>query len=308
MNGIVVNRLQPFEKSIELAGKQARYYDLFERINVDSTHSKPVVHFYGGNGFPVGVYEPLLTELSQQFDVISLAMQGYWFDLPESQVLTREQDADHLIEFLEKTQDKPVIGVGHSQGATATAMAAAKRPDLFSALYLIDPVTFTKKQSLVFNRIPRLFLLTKEPFKSTRVKPADWDSVEAYYDNLRQNRAFKRISDPNLKIFAQNSLVAKQNSVEGYSLLFTPKQELASYFATPYITPALKKLNKKKVPYYLILAKPSIFNSEKVRQSWKGVVPIQNRIVLSDYGHLLPIEAPKACAEVIFNFEQSRIK
>ena len=153
-----------------------------------------------------------------------------------------------------------------------------------------------------------MILQTQEPFKSTRVKQADWDSVDAYYQDLRQRRAFKRISDANLRIFAENSLVAKEKGESGFTLLFKPKQELASYYGTPYITPALKKLNKKKLPYYLILAKPSIFNSEKVRQSWKGVVSIQNRIVLSDYGHLLPIEAPKACAEVIVNFEHSRVK
>ena len=99
-------------------------------------------------------------------------MRGYWPDLPTEKIMTREQDADWLIEFLERTQTGPVIGIGHSQGATATAMAAAKRPDLFSALYLIDPVTFTRKQSLLFNRIPRLILQTQEPFlRAQKVKP-----------------------------------------------------------------------------------------------------------------------------------------
>lgn len=296
--------MQQYEHRITLSGKLARYYDFSD----SDTAQKPLLHFYGGNGFVTGVYQPLINELSQQFNVISLAMRGYWPDLPTDKVMTREQDADVLIEFLEQTQTGPVIGVGHSQGATATAMAAAKRPDLFSALYLVDPVTFTKKQTLLYNRIPRLVLLTQEPFKSTRKKQSDWDSVDEYYQDLRHNRAYKRISDDHLKIFAKNSLVLKQKEQSGFSLLFQPKQELASYFGTPYITPALKKLNKKEVPFYLILAKPSIFNSNKVRESWKGLVPIQNRIVLSDYGHLLPLEAPKACAEVISNFEQSRIK
>lgn len=311
MNEAQVNTFQQYEKNILLGDKQARYYEFPDSESMQSASDKaekPAAHFYGGNGFVTGVYQPLISELSQQFKVTSLAMRGYWPDLPTEKIMTREQDADWLIEFLEQTQTGPIIGIGHSQGATATAMAAAKRPDLFSALYLIDPVTFTKKQSLLFNRIPRLALQTQEPFKSTKLKPADWSSVEAYYQSLRQNRAYKRISDEHLKTFAENSLIPKEDGESGFSLLFKPKQELASYFGTPYLTPALKKLNKKKLPYYLILAKPSIFNSYKVRQSWKDVVPLQNKIVLSDYGHLLPLEAPKACAEVIANFEQSRIK
>lgn len=315
MKGLQVNTFQQYEKNLLLDSKQARYYD-FSKLALDSEAvapasietNRPTAHFYGGNGFVIGVYQPLITELSQQFNMISLAMRGYWPELPTDKVMTREQDADLLIEFLERTQSQPVIGIGHSQGATATAMAAAKRPDLFTALYLIDPVTFTKKQTLLFNRIPRVILGTQEPFKSTRTKPTDWESVNAYYQHLRQNRAFKRVSDEHLMIFAQNSLVPKPEGGQGFRLLFSPKQELASYFGTPYVTPALKKLNKKKLPYYLILAKPSLFNSQKVRESWKSLVPLQNRIVLSDYGHLLPIEAPKACAEVITNFEHSRIK
>ena len=38
------------------------------------------------------------------------------------------------------TQTPPVIGMGHSLGAVATAIAAASYPELFKALILIDPV------------------------------------------------------------------------------------------------------------------------------------------------------------------------
>lgn len=295
-----------FEQHVDLNGHDARYYDfqaLADEKGMPAT-KKPILHFYGGNGFPVGVYQPLITELSRYFHVISLAMRGYWFDEPQDKVLTREQDADALIEFLEKTQSMPIIGIGHSQGATATAMAAAKRPDLFSALYFLDPVTFTKKQALLYSHVPKSILMTQEPFKSTQHKQADWSSIDAYYQHLRQNRAFRRISDAHLKIFAQNSLVPKANGE--YTLLFKPEQELASYFGTPYITPALKQLNKLNVRYALILAKPSMFNSDKVRQSWKNIVPREQITLLKDYGHLVPMEAPEHCAKAIFTFESER--
>ncbi len=297
--------MQTAERTLTLSGKQARYYDFsnLNDANVQPTETKPIAHFYGGNGFAVGVYEPLIRALSQHFQVISLAMQGYWHDLPTAKVLTRQQDADNLIAFLEQTQDGPVIGIGHSQGATATAMAAAKRPDLFSALYLLDPVTFTKAQKTIYGLIPRAIVMTQEPFKSTLVKQADWDSVDAYYQYLRQHRAFKRISDDHLKTFAQNSLV--QHQVGGFRLLFQPEQELASYFGTPYIDAALKTLNKTAVPYHIILGKPSVFNSEKVRQNWRHFVPSDSVTELADYGHLLPMEAPQTCADIILQQQQT---
>ncbi|MEN6670057.1 alpha/beta hydrolase [Psychrobacter sp. B38] len=198
--------------------------------------------------------------------------------------------------FWKKTQDKPVVGIGHSQGATATAIAAAKRPDLFSQLYLIEPVTFTKSQKLVMDWMPSRLKIGQEPFKSTLAKQAKWQSIDDYYAYLRAHRAFKRIGDDHLYVFAKNSLVQEG---EGYRLLFTPEKELASYFDTPFVNGALKTLNDIGFPYTIIMGKPSIFISHKVRKVWQNFVPTQNITELPDNGHLLPMEAPEQCADII---------
>lgn len=289
--------MQTFERTITLEGKKARYYDLSGLINNDENTKLPPAHFYGGNGFTAGVYLPLLTKLSERFTITSLAMRGYWHDLPTVKKLTREEDADILIDFLEKTQDKPIVGMGHSQGATATAIAAAKRPELFSELYLIEPVTFTKSQTQMMNSAPHEVKITQEPFKSTLAKQADWESIAAYYEYLRAHRAFKRIDDDNLALFAEHSLI--QNEQGQYSLLFAPEQELASYFDTPFVTDALEDLNALRLPYTIIVGKPSLFISEEVRKVWKHVVPADRLIEFSDNGHLLPMEIPEACAQAI---------
>ena len=289
--------MQTFERTNTLDDKQARYYDLSALGNKDKNKSRTAAHFYGGNGFTTGVYLPLLTKLSAHFAITSLAMRGYWHDLPTVKRLTREEDADILIDFLEKTQDKPVVGIGHSQGATATAIAAAKQPELFSQLYLIEPVTFTKSQTLMMNSAPNELKIGQEPFKSTQAKQVDWEGVESYYHHLRAHRAFKRINDDHLYIFAKNSLV--ENDQGQYSLLFTPEQELASYFDTPFVNDALKDLNALDVPYTIIVGKPSMFISDEVRKVWEDIVPVERIIELSDNGHLLPMEAPEQCATII---------
>ena len=289
--------MQTFERTITLDDKQARYYDLSALGNRDKNTSRTAAHFYGGNGFTTGVYLPLLTELSAQFAITSLAMRGYWHDLTSVKKLTREQDADILIDFLEKTQDSPIVGIGHSQGATATAIAAAKRPELFSELYLIEPVTFTKSQTLMMNAAPDDLKIGQEPFKSTLAKQADWDSIESYYDYLRAHRAFKRINDDHLYTFAKNSLI--ENEQGKYSLLFAPEQELASYFDTPFVNDALKELNDLDVPYTIIVGKPSMFISNDVRKVWERLVPSERIIELLENGHLLPMEAPQLCADTI---------
>lgn len=282
------------ENAIKINHQQARFYQ-----TKATTNHKPSAHFYGGNGFAVGAYEPLLKQLAQDFDISSLAMRGYWYDKPTNKKLTRIDDAKMLIAFIEKTYDAPIIGIGHSQGATATALAAAMRPDLFSAIYLVEPVTFTKSQTLLYNLIPDFIKLKKEPFKSTLKKQKYWQSHEAYYQYLRGHRAYKRVNDDLLHIYAKNSLTKRCDGGEGFELLFSPEQELASYFGTPFINDALKTLNKTDVSYHIIKGKPSLFINEKVRKSWQEFVPKNAITVLPEYGHLLPIEAPKLVAKII---------
>ncbi|BFL70954.1 alpha/beta hydrolase [Moraxella osloensis] len=281
------------EQRINLNGKNAKYY------NIKNPTASQTAHFYGGNGFALGVYEPLLSDLAQHLNITALTMRGEWYDKPTADKMTREEDADVLIEFLQKTQDKPIIGIGHSQGATATTIAAAKRPDLFSALYLLEPVTFTNQQGKLYSLVPRMVKMTREPFKSTQVKQADWHSVDAYYQFLRRHKAYKRITDEHLLTYAKNSLEPGEQAE--LTLRFSPKQELANYFGTPLIMKPLQQLiADNKVPVQLIIGKPSMFISQQVRQMWDKFVPSEQMTVLNDYGHLLPLEAPELCAKLIF--------
>ena len=281
------------EQRIKLNGKNAKYY------NIKNPTASQTAHFYGGNGFALGVYEPLLSDLAQHLNITALTMRGEWYDKPTADKMTREEDADVLIEFLQKTQDKPIIGIGHSQGATATTMAAAKRPDLFSALYLLEPVTFTNQQGKLYSLVPRMVKMTREPFKSTQVKQADWHSVDGYYQFLRRHKAYKRINDEHLLTYATNSLEAGEQGK--LTLRFSPEQELANYFGTPLIMKPLQQLiADNKVPVQLIIGKPSMFISQQVRQMWDTFVPSEQMTVLNDYGHLLPLEAPELCAKLIF--------
>jgi len=88
------------------------------------------------------------------------------------------------------------------------------------------------------------------------------------------------------------------NSDNGYTLMFSPEQELANYFGAPHIDAALKKI---RCPYTLITGKTTLFINHKVRKQWQKFIPNDSIITLSDYGHLLPMEAPELCAQVIID-------
>ena len=64
------------EQRINLNGKNAKYY------NIKNPTASQNAHFYGGNGFALGVYEPLLSDLAQHLNITALTMRGEWYDKP----------------------------------------------------------------------------------------------------------------------------------------------------------------------------------------------------------------------------------
>ena len=276
-----------------------------EKININigndiahyfSTNSEGEdAHFYPGNGLPNGVYKPFLNLLAEKYNLTSLAFRATWENAPiQNNQVDWHTYADDLICFLDSKYDKPIIGIGHSQGAVATIIAAAKRPDLFKSLYLIEPVSVSKFEEICISLVPYFFKKKTEPFKSTLKKQAVWKSPDEYFEFLKNNKGFKRINEENLKLFAKESLTFKAES--HYELAFPVDWEVANYGLPICLDKYLQKLT---VPHKIILGKPSFFLSEKTRVKLKEIV--RGKIAInSHYGHLIPLEAPQFCAEEIF--------
>lgn len=259
-------------------------------------------HFFGGNGLPMGVYLPFLTLLSKEFRISSLAFRASWKNAPKQ---TRQVKwsiyTNDLINFIETTYAQPIIGIGHSQGANATLMAASQRPDLFKALYLFDPVCVTKFDQIKSSLIPYFIKKRFEPFKSSLRKKSIWKSPEAYFQYLQKAKGYKRISEQNLKLLARESLILDNNG--RYKLIFPRDWETANYALPINFDKALRNLS---LPYKIILGKPSLFVSPKVRANWNKFAK-KNIIINSNYGHLIPLEAPTFCAEQLLNNYQQQL-
>ena len=150
-----------FEKlTTKIKGFDATYY----KLNKEGDEA----HFYSGNGLPIGVYQPLLELISTKYCITNLSFRATWDKMSHAKnQIIWETYADDLIEFIENHYDKPIVGLGHSQGGNATIFAAYKRPDLFKELIIIDPVSVTKSQEIRIKLIPYFIKKHLEPFKST---------------------------------------------------------------------------------------------------------------------------------------------
>ncbi len=267
--------------------KEARYLQL-------NTEGIPA-HFYGANGFPLGTYSEFLKQLSPKFKLTSLSLRACWANIGKAPRQTNwEQYADDLIAFLEQNFNEAIVGIGHSQGATATIIAASKRPELFKSLIVIEPASVTKTMSIVLRLTPYFIKIMQQPFKSALEKKDVWESREAFYQDCRKNRAYKRISDQVLKDFAAFGLQPMKNGK--FTLTFSSDWELSNYLLAPSIWKYLRKI---KIPIQVIAGKPSLFFSQKLREKWKQISPNSTIVVNENYGHLFPLEEPEICTKMI---------
>lgn len=270
-----------------LEGKEALYHQLND--------SGEKTHFYGGNGLPTKVYNSLLVKLSAKYELSSLQFRCCWKGQPNPEKQTHWKIyASDLVSFLDEYYSEPIVSIAHSQGANAAIIAAYHRPDLFKELILIDPVSVTKSQQLRISLIPWFIKKKLQPFKSALNKSNEWKSPDSLFQHLRKNRAYKRFTDENLRQFAKNSLTKTID--ETYQLIFPAKWEAYNYALPINIDYYLSNL---KVPIKIIGGRPSLFFSTKIRKKWQQILPDNTMNITSEYGHLLPIEAPEICAKMI---------
>ena len=119
---------------LQINGEPAHYFSLDGKKSSSRT-----LHMYHANAYPFGSYETFLKALNGR--VFGLGNRATWAETEQPDRSTHwHHYADDLMTFLEQRNEGPVVGIGHSMGAVTTCFAASKRPDLFSALILIDPV------------------------------------------------------------------------------------------------------------------------------------------------------------------------
>lgn len=258
----------------------------------------PRIHFYGATGFALGAYDPLLGRLGSRFALSALALRPTW---PEIGPPPRRRDwglyAEDLVAFLEQEVGEPVIGVGHSMGATSTVLAARSRPDLFRALVLVEPAMVSRFLAGVSSLLPKVLMSRIEPARSTLAKRDRFADRAALRESYRAFRGYRRFSEEALLALAEANGVAIEGG-DALGLAFPKDWEAHSYTRPPYM---LGELGRLEVPHVAIRAKPSVFLGEALWRGWQRRCPDAIFVERPDYGHLLPLEAPDVAAELIFD-------
>lgn len=254
--------------------------------------SGPELHFYHANGFGARCYLPFLQHIAPRFSVSALNMRPLWPSKPDPERrIGWAQYGEDLIDWLDATASRPVLAVAHSMGAAATAMAAVKRPDLFSGLVLIEPSGVRRHLDITLRLLPYALRNRIGPARDLASRPSRWPDTDSLFHDFRAHRAYRRFSDPLLRQLVQ---ALTDETANGRQLHY-PLHWEAHNFATPaQILPTLRRL---RVPTRIIAAKPSLFVDPAILDRLARLRPDITITSLPEHGHLLPLEAPVAAAQ-----------
>ena len=246
-----------------------------------------VIQFSHANGFPAKTYSYLFDQL-KEYKISAINIIGdntdyidiNWFDL-----------RDELIQNV-LLHGEPVIGVGHSFGGVLTLLAAAKNPELFKNIILLDPPMFSPIKSTVI-KILRILGIEDwvSPAGKSKKRRNNFASTSEAKSLFKTKMIFKNFNPHILNDYVSYGLKENENGVE----LTIPVAKEIEIFHNSLIL----------YPKYLRIVKGSLIYAAKNPILWQSDLCWINRnfnnLKLFPFpgSHLFPFENPQSTALMI---------
>lgn len=196
---------------------------------------KPLVHFVHGTGFCGGAYWTLLRLLRDEAALLLHDVQGHGESEPGAAYVgphrTAERAARALAAHPLNTPGRAVIGMGHSYGGYIHALMAAREPQRFRALVLLDPILLPRRVLFGMRFVSARF----NPLVQRSLKRrSHWPSRAAAWAGLHQRGIFKGWPDEALECYIAHAL--RENGDGSMDLRCPPWLESALFAKPPLDT------------------------------------------------------------------------
>ncbi len=261
----------------------------------------PLALLSHANGFCAAMWEPVAKTLRKHFRVLAFDARGHGDStkLWEREAYTWDQFVEDLIAISERlTREcelaRVEFAIGHSFGGTATLVAAARRPDLFGRIAMLDPVLVPPPELLpLFPREGSARLLGKIARKRRNL----WPSREAARESWQEREPFRSWDSRAFDLYLREGL---RERADGQVELKCPGEIEAMIYETNSRPDAFAAAEKLRKPALLVWASGGDFPLawyQKLADSAS-----QMRLVEFDANHLLPMVAPDRVAELLLRF------
>jgi pimeloyl-ACP methyl ester carboxylesterase len=259
----------------------------------------PVVHLAHANGFPPGTYRLLAEALTDRFQVIALPSRPLWPGSRPESAPTWRPLADDLIQGLDDLHLSRIVGIGHSLGGVLTLWAAIRRPDLFCAAILIDPVILLPAWLRMVQLLRGLGLSHQLPLvKGALRRRRTWPSRQACYEHLRGKPLFANWLDAALQDYVESGT---QERVDGQvELVYPPEWEAHIFATTP--TDIWRDVPRLTTPALVIRGAHSNIFLPATQERMAGRLPRTRFVTIAGAGHLVPMERPDETGAAICGF------
>jgi pimeloyl-ACP methyl ester carboxylesterase len=260
------------------------------------------LHFLHANGYPPDCYKPLLNLLHREYHVFGMLLRPLWEDSKPESVTNWHIFSDDLLQFLTDCNTAPVIGVGHSIGATVTLRAALREPAKFKALILIEPVLFPSGRMIFWNFVRAIGLGNRlhPKIPGALKRRRSFDDLDLVFRGYRNRSVFRYMSDENLRIYIEG--ITTSSAKGGYELVFSPEWEARIYYTGLRDFDIWRDLPKLEVPTLFIRAAETDTFWEEATNLIKRKQPKARMETVEKSTHLLPLERPNEVFDIIQSF------
>lgn len=263
----------------------------------------PILHLAHANGYPPGCYRQLIEQLIRHFRVLAIRQRPLWPGSDPEAIVDWQPFASDLEHFLDERKTGPVIGLGHSLGATTTLRVALRQPQLFTSLILIDPVLFPPPKIFLWRVIAGLGLADRfHPLVAGAMRRRNsFPDKDAMFANYRTKPVFHRLSDEALMDYV--NAIACDRDHRGVTLSYPAEWE-----ARIYVTSLLadldiwRNLSGLTIPALFIYGSESDTFKQTTGAQVKRRLPTAEVIAVPNTSHLLPLEEPIGTYRVIMKY------
>ena len=274
------------------------------RFLVDLGGEGPVIHLAHANGFPPATYEPLAAELRTDYHLIGLPARPLWPGSRPDSAPTWQPMAGDLIEGLDELArtrmiSPPIVGVGHSLGGVLTMWTAIRRPDLFRAVVLIDPVILPPDQLRLLRLMHLVGLHRRLPLvQATLRRRRSWPSRHACFEHLAGKPFFADWPAASLDAYVTSGT---QERPDGQvELIYPPEWEAHIFATTP--TDIWHYVPQLHTPVLALRGERSPTFPAGSLDRLARLLPLARTVTIPDSDHMVPLERPAETAAAIRNF------
>lgn len=288
---------EPEEQQFQASGARIAYFEWNRNAGPDA----PVVLLVHATGFHARCWDKTVAALPEGLRVIAVDQRGHGRSENTGKIDNWRIPADDMTELVEGLDLKNIIGVGHSMGGHGITQVAARLPNRFTRLVLVDPVMMDPNHYTpgAFNDRGR-----PEDFPVAK-RRNHWVSWEEMFERFEQRHPYSLWRKDVLEDYCRHGLALRADG-DGYELACPPVIE-SSIYVTSAGTDIYDMVRSIDIPVTVLRAKMRDFDKAAVMDfaaspTWEGLAGEFAKgtdVYLPQLSHFIPMQDPELVARYI---------